>query len=84
MVLLNIRTEITLPSGFEMSVCKMQKDPRSSRLSKEYKVWLLLCWPGSALSLSFSVVFLLGTGSIVYPCPVFAQLPSTDHARLFN
>lgn len=30
MVLLNIRTEITLPSGFEISVCKMQKDPRSS------------------------------------------------------
>lgn len=30
MVLLNIRTEFTLPSGFEISLCKMQEDPRSS------------------------------------------------------
>lgn len=30
MVLLHIRTEFALPSGFEISVCKIQKDPRSS------------------------------------------------------
>lgn len=36
----------------------------------------------SAFSLSSSVVFLLGTLSIVYPCPVFAQLPSTGQSRL--
>lgn len=39
MVLLNIRTEITLPSGFEISVSKMQKDPRSSAgLAKSTKL----------------------------------------------
>lgn len=74
MSLLNVTTEIPSPSGFEISVCKMQKDPRRSAGSaREYKVWVLSCWPGSALYLPFSAVVLLCTLPVVYLCPMFAQ-----------
>lgn len=74
MSLLNVKTEIPLSSGFEISACKMQNDPRSSAgPAGEYKVWVLLCWSGLALYLSFSAVFLLCTLFAVYLCPVFAQ-----------
>lgn len=70
--LLNVRAEIPLTSGFEISVWKKQKDRSSAGLTRGYKVWVLSCWPGSSLSplLPFCFVHCL---LCIFFCLVFAQ-----------
>lgn len=74
MILLNIRTESILPSGFEMSVCKMQKDPRNyAGLARSTK--FVYCYADLVHQfLYLYCLFAWYTWSIVYSCSVFAQI----------